>query len=87
MQDPYEGICECGDHAKGVSARGDRLAWRAVVKSQGQQTYCGYFPKTPEGEIAAAKAHDVKARELFGEFAALNFPREGERSALRTKVA
>jgi hypothetical protein len=57
------------------------------VSYLGKTIYCGCFPATPEGEIAAAKAYDAKARELFGEFAALNFPGPGERSALKAKAA
>lgn len=56
-------------------------SWHAALKG----FYCGSFPATPEGEIAAAKAYDAKAREIYGEFAALNFPGPGERSALTSE--
>jgi len=39
------------------------------------------FPHTPEGKLAAAHAYDEMARRLFGSFAAVNFPLEGERAA------
>jgi hypothetical protein len=38
------------------------------------KSYTKYFPFTEEGKIEAAKWYDKKARELFGEFANLNFP-------------
>lgn len=39
------------------------------IKASGQKFHLGYF-KTQE---QAAKAYDIKAKELFGEFANLNF--------------
>lgn len=39
--------------------------------------YLGNY-HTPED---AARAYDAKAREIYGEFACVNFPREGERQA------
>lgn len=54
-----------------------RNLWRAVIHVRGQQVSLGCF-RTPE---EAALAYDTAARDLFGEFAALNFPRVGERAA------
>jgi len=45
---------------------------------QANRKYLGRFTD----EKAAALAYDAAAREYFGEFAVLNFPRPGERSAL-----
>lgn len=61
---------------KGVSWWHDR--WCAKIASSGHQVHLGVFTD----EIAAALAYDAAARGLFGEFAALNFPGPGERSAL-----
>ena len=51
---------------KGVGWHKHKKRWCARIK----QRTIGYFADP----IAAAKAYDAKARELFGEFAHLNFP-------------
>lgn len=59
---------------KGVSAqtlRGKKTGrWSARIKFNGRLTSLGMFSDAVE----AAIAYDNKARELFGEFARLNFP-------------
>lgn len=68
---------------KGVSCHAD-IGWAAAIRADGHQTTLGYF----DDEIAAAKAYDEAARQHFGVFARLNFPRAGEQSALDlTQVA
>jgi hypothetical protein len=57
---------------KGVTRSGMR--WKCSVSN----VYLGTF----EDEIEAAKTYDAYAREHFGEFACLNFPRPGEQGAL-----
>ena len=37
-------------------------------------------------EAAAARAYDAAAREHFGEFARMNFARDGERSAVAVEA-
>jgi len=44
--------------------------WCAAIRCNGTHYHLGYF----KDEIAAARARDEKAKELYGEFANLNFP-------------
>jgi len=55
---------------KGVHWEKKRNQWRARITFKGRVVRRGRF----ETEQEAAKAYDGKARELFGEFASLNFP-------------
>ena len=48
----------------------------------GKRKNLGYFLNESE----AAQAYDNAARELFGDFAALNFPKTGERSAITGEI-
>lgn len=52
--------------------------WRATIRVDRKTIHLGSFTT----EEAAALAYDEAARRLFGEFASVNFPRDGERSAL-----
>ncbi len=54
----------------GVTPQGDK--WAARVNKDGKVFHVGLF----DDRIAAAKARDRKAVELFGQFAYLNFPHE-----------
>ncbi len=56
--------------------------WKAGIRVGGQQTFIGLF----DDEIEAAKAYDGKARELFGEFAYLNFPATGRIVRLEGRI-
>ncbi len=55
---------------KGVSWDKRRQKWVAGIKTGRKQRNLGLF----DDEIKAAKAHDIAAKELHGEYAALNFP-------------
>jgi hypothetical protein len=67
---------------KGVSWKKKPKRWLARISVYGEIKWLGRF----KDEIAAARAYDAAARELFGEFAALNFPLPGERSALTGEI-
>jgi len=67
---PYKGV------ARNRTATNER--WFAYLRSHGR-TYTKYGFAAAED---AARAYDDMAREHFGEFARLNFPRDGEQSAL-----
>jgi len=47
-----------------------RNPWRACIRIDSRLVHIGLFLD----EIEAARAYDAKAREVFGEFAFLNFP-------------
>jgi hypothetical protein len=55
---------------KGVCKRAKSKTWTATISRDGKQMHIGQF----ETEEEAARAYDVVARELHGEFAVLNFP-------------
>jgi len=55
---------------KGVSWFKKTKKWRGRICYFGHEISIGYYTT----EIEAAKAYDTKAKELFGEFAYLNFP-------------
>jgi hypothetical protein len=54
---------------KGVSWREDSRKWRAVITVDGKRKSLGSY----DSEEEAARAYDSHAKELFGEFARLNF--------------
>lgn len=61
---------------KGVSKNGDW--WRAGIRFNDKHIHLGTFAK----EKTAALAYDSAARDLFGKFACVNFPKVGERGAI-----
>lgn len=60
----------CTSTFKGVHWSSGKRKWRAQIKIGGKLMHLGYF----FDEAAAAKTYDAKASELYGDFAALNFP-------------
>jgi hypothetical protein len=67
---------------KGLSVDSRTKCWNVNVHTSERTHYVGYF----HDEEEAARAYDDAARDLFGEFACLNFPRPGERSALTGEI-
>ena len=57
---------------KGVSYVKARKKYSAILEFKGKKHYIGYY----KDEVEAAKAYDKKAKQLFGEFAYLNFPED-----------
>lgn len=55
---------------RGVDYRKRRLRWRARIAFEGERIELGHFGSPEE----AARAYDLAARRLFGEFARLNMP-------------
>ncbi len=58
-RNPYKGVCQTPDGL-----------WQAQIHYNNRSIYLGRFAESCE----AAKAYDTAARDLFGEFAYLNFP-------------
>lgn len=57
---------------KGITFHKQSGKWQAATHLKYRDIYIGLF----DDPITAARAYDVKAKELFGEFARLNFPDE-----------
>jgi len=57
---------------KGCSWNKSAKKWQAHISFEGRLIFLGYF----DSEIEAAEAYDAKAKELFSEFAYVNFPEE-----------
>jgi len=55
---------------KGVHWQSREKRWSSKIKMNYKAIWIGYF----DNEEDAARAYDVKAKELFGEYARLNFP-------------
>ncbi len=55
---------------KGVCWFPIRKKWEAAIKDNGKRIYLGNFDTKEE----AARVYDKRAREIFGEYAYLNFP-------------
>lgn len=63
---------------KGVYWNKPKRKWQAYISLNNKSKYIGRFHDIED----AARAYDDFARREHGEFARLNFPREGERGAI-----
>jgi hypothetical protein len=66
----------CTSQYKGVSWCAQPKKWRSKIMKDGVQKHLGYY----DNEEEAARAYDKAAKEIFGEYANLNFP-ESEHNA------
>lgn len=64
---------------KSVSFRRDRNKYRACISVGNKTKHIGYFDSAEN----AALAYDDTARQVFGSYACLNFPKEEEQSCRR----
>jgi len=71
----------CSSDYKGVTWNKRLEKWAAQIMLHSKNHHLGYF----KDEINAAYAYDEKAKELFGEFAYLNFPDMAVRAYSRLK--
>lgn len=62
---------------KGIYFHKAKQRWHASAKFQGKPIHIGYF----DSAVDAAIAYDNCARLIHGEFARLNFPKDGEQHA------
>jgi hypothetical protein len=74
----YLGVCKMTHTTKnklkdGSISPSHGIKWISSIRYQGKNYSLGCFPYTPEGELEAAKAYDIKAKELFGVYANPNF--------------
>jgi len=60
----------CSSKYKGVRWHSRAKKWYAQIKKNQCNIHLGSF----DDETLAGKAYDTKAKELYGEFAVLNFP-------------
>ena len=67
-------IGESSSRFKGAMWDKRRSQWQVQIGHNGKKIFIGYF----DDEEEAARAYDAKAKELFGEYAALNFPEKKE---------
>ncbi len=68
--------CNAASPYRGVQKM--RGKWAANIRFNGKLIYLGVFASDTE----AAKVWDAKAKELFGEYAYLNFPNDIEKEAV-----
>lgn len=61
-----------GRRFKGAFNLSKKSFWMATIMLSGKRIYIGCY----RSQESAAKAYDTKARELFGEYARLNFPEQ-----------
>jgi hypothetical protein len=77
----YRGGVSCTSIYRGVSWNKQRRKWAAYIRRAGKRQTLGYFAE----EVAAARAYDIRARQILQGSAQPNFPRAGERQSAAQK--
>ena len=72
----------CKSGFKGVRWHDEAKKWQTRVTIDGKQKSIGYFFCL----VKAAKVYDNAAREYYGKFARLNFPKDGEQECREQKA-
>lgn len=67
----FNGVSLVKSKSNGIRYHRNRKKWLVRIKKDNKSIFVGLF----SNEVEAARAYDGKAKELFGEFAHLNFPK------------
>ena len=70
---------KCSSKYKGVTWLKRMGKWQARIVCNGKSIFIGYF----DDQVSAGRAYDARAKELYGDYATLNF---GASTSIRAQV-